>query len=82
VAHLSPHARRRDEARVQELLGRVTRDLEEFQTLLDGEERRGRRAQAERDHRKNSLDDEADARQAGEEPAFVVDLVGHSLPPP
>ena len=45
VAHLSPRARRRYEERVTEILARVKRELEEFQAVLEAEQRRGRRRQ-------------------------------------
>ena len=45
VAHLAPRARRRYEERVRELLARVRRELEEFQAMLEAEQRRGRRRQ-------------------------------------
>jgi hypothetical protein len=48
VVHLSRRARRRYEERVTEILARVTRELEEFQAVLEAEQGRGRRPRADR----------------------------------
>ena len=44
-SHLAPRARRRYEERVMELLARVRRELEEFQAVLEAEQRPRRRRQ-------------------------------------
>ena len=48
VAHLPRRAQRRYEERVMEILARVKRELEEFQAVLEAEQRRGRRPRAGR----------------------------------